>query len=57
MPEERTVSTFTWLTPSLRAAKKIGQVGAQTQIRQFYATEQKVSLFVTSLNVDDSLSS
>lgn len=41
MPEERTVSSFTWLTPSLRAAIKIGQVGAQTQIRQFYATEQK----------------
>lgn len=42
MPEERTVSTFTWLTPALSAAKRVGTIGDQTLIRQYYATETKV---------------
>ncbi|KAG6905981.1 hypothetical protein DXG01_016475 [Tephrocybe rancida] len=41
MPEERTVSTFTWLTPALRANLSIGSITSMTQIRQFYQTESK----------------
>ncbi|TFK63856.1 hypothetical protein BDN72DRAFT_927053 [Pluteus cervinus] len=42
MPEERTVSTFTWLTPPLRSQLSIGTMMATTQVRQYYQTENKV---------------
>ncbi|TFK59922.1 hypothetical protein BDN72DRAFT_864759, partial [Pluteus cervinus] len=41
MPEERTGSTFTWLTPALRANLSIDMVVAMTQIRQYYHTDKK----------------
>jgi hypothetical protein len=43
MPEERTVSTFTWLTPALRSRMSVSTMTAMTQTRQYYKTEQKVS--------------
>lgn len=46
MAEERTVSTFTWLTPALRSRLSIGSMSAMTQVRQFYKTESKVSIHV-----------
>ncbi|KAF9477045.1 hypothetical protein BDN70DRAFT_811256 [Pholiota conissans] len=53
MPEERTVSAFTWITPPLRSRLSIGQMAARTQIRQHYSTEKKVChprpMFIPSL--------
>ena len=43
MPEKRTVSTFTWLTPALRSRMSVSTMTAMTQIRQYYKTEQNVS--------------
>jgi hypothetical protein len=42
MPEERTVSTFTWLTPALCSRLSVPAMTAMTQIRQYYKTEEKV---------------
>jgi len=42
MPEERTVSTITWMTPALRSRLTVNQVGARAMIRQHYMTEKKV---------------
>ncbi|KAF8057516.1 ribonuclease H-like domain-containing protein [Lyophyllum atratum] len=42
MAEERTVSTFTWMTPAYRSQLSVGSMVAMTQIRQYYATEKKV---------------
>lgn len=42
MPEERTVSTFTWMTPALRSRLSVPAMTAITQIRQYYKTEEKV---------------
>ncbi|KAF8970648.1 hypothetical protein BDZ97DRAFT_1790298, partial [Flammula alnicola] len=41
MPEERTVSAFTWITPPLRNRLRVGQMAARTQVRQHYSTETK----------------
>ncbi|KAI0045357.1 hypothetical protein FA95DRAFT_126059 [Auriscalpium vulgare] len=41
MPEERTVSTFTALTPKLRSRLSVQSMTAMTQIRQYYQTEAK----------------
>ena len=46
MPEERTVSTFTWLTPALRSRLSVSAMTAMTQIRQYYKTEEKVCTFI-----------
>jgi hypothetical protein len=46
MPEERTVSTFTWLTPALRSRLSVPAMTAMTQIRQYYKTEEKVCPFI-----------
>jgi hypothetical protein len=40
MAEERTVSTFTWLTPPLRAKLSVASMARMTQIRQYYASEK-----------------
>ena len=47
MAEERTVSSFTWLTPPLRSKLAVASMARMTQIRQYYATEKQhsVSLF------------
>ena len=42
MPEERTVSTFTWMTPALRSRLSVPTMTAITQIRQYYKMEEKV---------------
>lgn len=42
MPEERSVSTFTWLTPSVRNRIDINTVHAMTTIRQFHLTQKKL---------------
>jgi len=42
MPEERTGSKFTWLTPALRSRLKVPQMGAITMVNQYYETEKKV---------------
>ncbi|KAF8910582.1 hypothetical protein CPB84DRAFT_1842574 [Gymnopilus junonius] len=41
MAEERTVSTFTWMTPALHANLSVGQMAAKTIVHQHYATEKK----------------
>ncbi|KAF8328310.1 hypothetical protein F5887DRAFT_151909 [Amanita rubescens] len=41
MPEERTVSSFTWLTSPLRANMLMSSMVNMTKIRQYYQTEQK----------------
>ncbi|KAF8061423.1 ribonuclease H-like domain-containing protein [Lyophyllum atratum] len=41
MPEERTVSTFTWMSPALRSQLKVGSMTSMTQIKQFYQAERK----------------
>ncbi|KAF9475198.1 hypothetical protein BDN70DRAFT_957800 [Pholiota conissans] len=41
MPEERTVSAFTWITPPLRSRLRVGQMAARTIVRQHYSTENK----------------
>jgi hypothetical protein len=46
MPEERTVSSFTWLTPALRSRLLVPAMTAMTQIRQYYKTEEKVYLMI-----------
>ena len=49
MTEERTVSTFTWLTPTLRSCLLVLAMTAMTQIRQYYQTEENVySMIPTS---------
>lgn len=47
MAEERTVSSFTWLTPPLCSKLAVASMARMTQIRQYYATEKQhsVSLF------------
>lgn len=50
MSEERTVSTFTWLTPALRSRLSVDSMAAMTQIKQYYQTEQKVCLFAPLQN-------
>lgn len=62
MAEERTVSTFTWLTPALRARMSVGTMSAMTQVRQFYRTESKVcssnfELIVTVSNLIPAIAS
>ncbi|KAF9546815.1 hypothetical protein CPC08DRAFT_729838 [Agrocybe pediades] len=42
MPEERTVSAFTWITPPFHSRLLVGNMAARTQIRQHYATEAKL---------------
>jgi hypothetical protein len=42
MPEERTGSKFTWLTPALRSRLKVPQMGAITMVNQYYETEKAV---------------
>ncbi|KAF9034363.1 hypothetical protein BJ165DRAFT_1356524 [Panaeolus papilionaceus] len=51
MPEERTASTFTWLTPALRARMKIGQISARAVINQFYKTEKTVSALCNCVGI------
>lgn len=43
MPDERTVSKFTWMTPKERSKLSVGSMTAMVQIAQFYETEKKVS--------------
>jgi hypothetical protein len=50
MPEERTVSAFTWITPPARSLMGLVQMTARTKVRQHYATETKVLLVRTLLN-------
>ena len=42
MPEERTVSAFTWISPPLRSRIRVRQMAWRTKVRQYYATETKV---------------
>ncbi|KAF8892056.1 ribonuclease H-like domain-containing protein [Infundibulicybe gibba] len=42
MPDERTVSTFTWLTPAIRAQLTVQSMVAMTQIHQYHKTQIKV---------------
>lgn len=49
MPEERTVSSFTWITGPLRSHLTVAQMARRTQIKQHYSTETKVS----NLNPDN----
>lgn len=49
MPEERTVSTFTWLTPALRSRLLVPAMTAMTQIRQYYKTEEKVNFMIPTI--------
>jgi hypothetical protein len=44
MAEERTVSTFTWLTPPRRANLSVASMARMTQIRQYYASKKKHSV-------------
>ncbi|KDR75453.1 hypothetical protein GALMADRAFT_140951 [Galerina marginata CBS 339.88] len=41
MPEERTVSAFTWISPPLRLRILVRQMAWRTKVRQYYATETK----------------
>ncbi len=43
MPEERTVSKFTAMTPKQRSQLKVSTMTAITQIGQFYTNEHNVS--------------
>ena len=43
MAEERTVSNFTWITPTCRARLSVASMTRMTQIRQFYKTERSSS--------------
>ena len=49
MPEERTVSSFTWITGPLRSHLTVAQMARRTQIKQHYSTETKV----LNLNPDE----
>ena len=56
MAEERTVSSFTWLTPPLRSKLAVASMARMTQIRQYYATEKQhlvclFNLFVSFLTL------
>jgi hypothetical protein len=51
MAEERTVSTFTWLTPPLRSKLAVASMARMTQIRQYYATENQHSVRLFNLFV------
>ncbi|KAI0289423.1 hypothetical protein B0F90DRAFT_1739995 [Multifurca ochricompacta] len=48
MPEEHTVSTFTWLTPALCSQLSVPAMTAMTQIQQYYKTEEKAHLHANS---------
>lgn len=43
MPEERTVSSFTWITGPLRSQMSVQQMAQRTQVRQHFLSETKVS--------------
>ena len=45
MAEERTVSSFTWITGPLRLRMSVQQMARRTQVRQHYSTETKVSKY------------
>lgn len=40
MPDERTVSTFTWLSPAVRNRIKVNTLTAMTSIRQYYLMKE-----------------
>ena len=46
MPEERTVSAFTWMSPPLRSKILVRQMAWRTKVRQYYTTEAKVWLII-----------
>ena len=46
MAEERTVSTFTWMTLVLCASLSVGQMAAKTIVRQHYTTQKKAREFI-----------
>jgi hypothetical protein len=46
MPEERTVSALTWITPPARSLMGLVQMTARTKVRQHYATETKVKTYI-----------
>ncbi|KAF8239158.1 hypothetical protein L208DRAFT_1238638, partial [Tricholoma matsutake] len=48
MPEECTVSTFTWLMPTLHSQLSVPAMTAITQIQQYYKTEENACLHATS---------
>ncbi|KAG6887294.1 hypothetical protein C0992_012951, partial [Termitomyces sp. T32_za158] len=41
MAEERTVSTFTWITPALQNRLSVGSMVAMTKIKQFYTAKKQ----------------
>ena len=46
MPEERTVSALTWITPPARSLMGLVQMTARTKVRQHYAMETKVRVIL-----------
>lgn len=59
MPEERTVSAFTWISTPLRSRILVKQMAWRTKVRQYYATETKVLILLyidLRIKFSDSLS-
>ncbi|KAK0447658.1 ribonuclease H-like domain-containing protein [Armillaria borealis] len=44
MPDERTVSKFTAMTPKSRSRLKVTSIGAMAQVGQYYETQRKLQL-------------